>query len=74
MDAYMIDKELTYKTRIARKVPAPYYGKETYAETAERYGLTEVELRQASLEFLECEGYRNGKEHQTLRDWLIELH
>lgn len=54
---------------IARKNPGKWIPG-TYAETAERYGLTVIEFRKAALDFLECEGWVDGHECQDLHEYL----
>ena len=43
----------------------------TYAECANKLGISVAELRRQSLEFLQCEGYDDaGHEYDTLDAWI----
>ena len=61
---------------IARRIPNendPTAG--SYAVVAQAYGLTEAELRQAALDWQNCEGFDgDGNEYETLHDWITQEH
>ena len=60
---------------IAKQIPEIQDVKGKKSDVARAYGLSIEEFTQASLDFLQCEGYdSNVKEYNTLHDWLIGNH
>ena len=60
---------------IAKRIPELKERSGKRSEVAAAYGLTVEQFSQASMDFLQNEGYDgSGNEYQTLHDWLTQDH